>query len=115
MVRRIQHSVGESVSVMKNNETVAQKSVSLAERTQQSLNRVSEAVKTVNNMNTQIASAAEEQSLVAEEIHRNIDVINAITNDSNDAFSEVWQAASNLSSVAENLEAHVSYFRLRQS
>lgn len=112
MVQRIQNSVAEAVKVMHNNEDEAKHAVDLAAQTRESLGKINDAVCIVNDMNTQIASAAEEQSLVAEEIHRNVAVINDITHTSNDAFEEVWQAASNLEAMAEHLETHVSYFRL---
>ncbi|OPX54837.1 methyl-accepting chemotaxis protein [Oceanospirillum multiglobuliferum] len=113
MICRIQEGVASAVKVMRNNEAVAKQSVLLTESTRQSLYEINLSVKTVNDMNTQIASAAEEQSLVSEEIHRNIAAINDITLQSNEAFNEVWQAASNLMSMAENLEAQVSYFKLK--
>lgn len=115
MVQRIQSSVSEAVKVMHSNEEEAQRAVTLAEQTRESLGKINDAACIVNDMNIQIASAAEEQSLVAEEIHRNVAVINDITHTSNDAFEEVWQAASNLESMAEHLEQHIGYFRLRKA
>jgi len=112
MIQKIQASVSESVSAMKNNEVEARQAVSLAEQTQQSLKEIDNAVSLVDEMSTQIASAAEQQSAVAEEIHQNLTAISEITQSTNDAFEEVWQAANNLEDVSNKLEQQVNYFRI---
>lgn len=112
MIQKIQASVSESVSAMKNNEVEARQAVSLAEQTKQSLKEIDNAVSLVDEMSTQIASAAEQQSAVAEEIHQNLTAISEITQSTNDAFEEVWQAANNLEDVSNKLEQQVNYFRI---
>lgn len=112
MIQKIQASVSESVTAMRNNEAEAKQAVSFAEQTQQNLEKIDQAVTVVDEMNTQIASAAEQQSAVAEEIHQNLTAISEITQSSSEAFEEVWQAANNLETVAKALEEQVGYFRL---
>ncbi len=112
MIQKIQASVSESVTAMRNNEAEAKQAVSFAEQTQHNLEKIDQAVTVVDEMNTQIASAAEQQSAVAEEIHQNLTAISEITQSSSEAFEEVWQAANNLETVAKALEEQVGYFRL---
>ncbi len=53
----------------------AQGSVEQVDEAVAALQRIGEAVTVINDMNLQIASAAEEQSSVAEEINRNVAAI----------------------------------------
>ena len=115
MIQKIQASVSESVSAMRNNEAEAKQAVSFAEQTQQNLEKIDQAVSIVDEMNTQIASAAEQQSAVAEEIHQNLAAISEITQSSSEAFEEVWQAANNLEVVAKALEEQMDYFKIKSS
>lgn len=63
-------------------------------------------------MSTQIASAAEEQSAVAEEINRNLIRINGIGEQSADASRQSSQAASELSGLSPELRTLVGRFKI---
>lgn len=82
MITQLQNGSKEAVSVMENGREQAGTSVNNAAHGGELLNTISEAINTITDMNTQIASAAEEQSAVAEEINRNITNISQVTQDS---------------------------------
>jgi methyl-accepting chemotaxis protein len=63
-------------------------------------------------MNTQIATAAEEQSAVAEEINRNITTISTIADTTLADASQTSQISEELVQLAAELNRLVSQFRL---
>jgi aerotaxis receptor len=72
IIERLQNAAREAVAVMQGGSQQATSSVQEAAEAGASLDSIATAVATINDMNIQIASAAEEQSSVAEEINRNI-------------------------------------------
>ncbi|MCB1872460.1 MAG: methyl-accepting chemotaxis protein, partial [Gammaproteobacteria bacterium] len=60
----------------------------------------------------QIASAAEEQSAVTQEINRNITEISAISDRNSQISSEAAQASSVLSEYAQELDRIVQNFKI---
>ena len=75
LIEKMQTSASDAVNVMALGRDKAADSVVQAKRAGDSLQKINRSVASINGMNAQIASAAEEQSMVAEEIHRNISSI----------------------------------------
>ncbi|WP_442965427.1 methyl-accepting chemotaxis protein, partial [Pseudomonas sp. PI1] len=69
VIEGLQNGTREVVTAMHSSHQQAQGSVSQVEQAVAALQRIGEAVGVINDMNLQIASAAEEQSAVAEEIN----------------------------------------------
>jgi len=69
-------------------------------------------VSTINEMNLQIASAAEEQRVVAEEISRNIDTISRISATSANGARETSVASQTLQQHTLNLNSLIDHFKL---
>jgi len=67
----------------------------------------------INDMNAQIASAAEEQSSVAEEVNRNIARIHDATIETSAGSDQVAGSSRDLAVLAGQLSSRVSVFRLR--
>ncbi|CAK0753530.1 methyl-accepting chemotaxis protein [Gammaproteobacteria bacterium] len=72
MIQRLQTGAQEAVRAMKEGRRQAEASVQQAASAGESLEAITQAVIAITDMNTQIATAAEEQSAVAEEMNRNI-------------------------------------------
>jgi methyl-accepting chemotaxis protein len=68
-------------------------------------------VNTITNMNVQIASAAEEQSAVAEEINRNIVAINDVTGETSEGATETAAACKKEANLAAHLQMLVNQFK----
>ncbi|MEK6214542.1 MAG: methyl-accepting chemotaxis protein, partial [Vibrio fluvialis] len=87
-------------------------SVSDVNQTGESLQAISEAIQLISDMATQIASAAEEQSLVTADINGNTEsvreVSDALASDAQDAV----QQAKELHNLAQELDQEISRFRL---
>lgn len=66
----------------------------------------------INDMNTQIASAAEEQSAVAEDINRNVINIGQVAGEVAGGADESSQASAELTKLAEQQRRLINQFRV---
>ena len=78
-IERLQSRAREAVKVMENGKLQATASVDQAASSGKALTNINTKIAIVHDMNNQIASAAEEQTAVAEEINRNIHNISVIS------------------------------------
>ena len=69
-------------------------------------------VATINDMNTQIAHAASQQSEVAEEVDRSVVSIARIGHESMTNAQQTSDSSANLASNASQLESLLSQFKL---
>ena len=69
------------------------------------------AISTINDMNVQIASAAEEQSAVSEEITRSVVAINDLTNETTDGALQTTEASHEVARLANALQEMLGRFR----
>ena len=72
MIQRLQQGTREAVTVMQSSGAQTSTQVAQTEATRRALDTILAAVSEITTMNLQIASAAEEQSAVAEDINRNV-------------------------------------------
>ncbi len=112
MIERLQRGTSDAVRAMEKSRSQAQAGVDQAASTGTSLDAIVGAVKTINDMNTQIASASEEQSAVAEEINKNITNISDVAQHTADGASQTASASQQLAQLAEELQGLVSRFRM---
>ncbi|MFZ5593946.1 MAG: methyl-accepting chemotaxis protein [Pseudomonadota bacterium] len=111
MIQRLQHGASEAVQVMIQGRSQAQASVQQAAKAGESLEAITRAVSNITDMNTQIASAAEEQSAVAEEINRNILTISQIGDQSAAGAQQIATASEELARLAAQLQSLVGRFK----
>ena len=111
MIERLQTGTREAVSVMQAGKTQAEASVHQAESASVSLETITHAVARIHDMNTQIASAAEEQSAVSEEINRNVVNINDVADQVTQGATQTATAGSELAQLANDLQVMVSRFK----
>ena len=110
MIERLQVRAKEAVSVMYESRERATKSVEYAVEAGGTLHKITEAINTVNTMNTQIASAAQEQNSVTEEINRNVNNISEIAEMSSEAVKQSSQASDKLTDLSHRLRQMVNRF-----
>ena len=67
---------------------------------------------TINEMNTHIASAAEEQSSVADEMNRNIVNISQVADQTASGSEQTTIAANELAKLASDLQQLISQFKI---
>jgi len=112
MIERLQQSVNNAASTMQRGREKALTSVESVGYAHEALSLIAEQVTRINDMNASIASAAEEQSAVAEEIDRNVVNINDITREVNEGAAETNAASHELAQLAEELQRQVQSFKI---
>ncbi len=110
MIRRLQEGALNAVKVVDNSHNMAGKSVELMSEATEVLNVINGTVSSINQMTLQIATAAEEQSSVAEEMNRNIINISQVAENNSQGAQQTSTASSELAKLAENLQSVISRF-----
>ncbi|WP_018953059.1 methyl-accepting chemotaxis protein [Thioalkalivibrio sulfidiphilus] len=112
MIERLQAASRKAVEVMESGRKRAHATVEAAHGAKTSLGTITGAVKTINEMNTQIAVASREQSQVAEEMNRNVVNISDVAEVNARAAGQVASATQDLSRLSAELRGLVSQFKL---
>ncbi len=107
----LQNRAKEAVTVMDKGKKQAESSVERASSANESITSISERIDTINDMNNQIAGAAEEQTAVAAEINRNINNISEVTNETSIGARNTSEACKELLTLADQLRNSVRQFR----
>ena len=113
MIEKLQSNVALAVSFMEQSLTAAKDCSALSSDAGDSLTSINQAVTTINNMNTHIASAAEEQSNVANEIDKNVNIIQNVAESVNEGFTELVDIEANLTNVSHSLSLQIDYFKIK--
>ncbi len=103
MIESLQSGVNQVVSVMEVGKQRAEESVSNATEAGEALAAITQSVDTITSMSSQIATAAEEQSAVAEDINRNVVEINHLAEDTAGDAEKSSLANERLANYVENL------------
>lgn len=111
MIERLQSGVQNVVKTMETSRSSAKTTVTYAKEMDSTLLTIKAAVSEVNGLNIQIATAAEEQSLVAEEISKNILNIYEVTDMTVATLTQVDRSGNDLKSKATDLRRRISYFK----
>lgn len=112
LIETMKGSAGEAVTVMDRGQQQAADSVEQARRAGKSLQTVNESVQRMTDMNAQIATAAEEQSSVADEINENFHKITQATEQSAAGSEQVSEASRELHELAKRLSERVHRFKV---
>lgn len=112
MIQQLQNGTRDVVDVMESSQQRTMTSVAQADEATQALEAITQAVSQINDMNNQIASAAEEQSAVAEDINRNVVNIGQVANEVAGGAEEASQASAALTRLAEQQRRLVNQFRV---
>ncbi len=111
-IEQLQNGVRNAVQAMEGAQVRAHSGSDCVAKTAQSLTVIAGEVNAINGMNTQIATAAEEQSAVAEEINRNITTISTIADTTLADASQTSRISEELVQLAAELNRLVGQFRL---
>jgi methyl-accepting chemotaxis protein len=109
---RLNRSMQEAVQVMESSQHNAESVVGQSREAQTSLETIMQHVETINSMNAQVATAAEEQSQVAAEISANIVRINQVSEDTVAEATRTSEASEELAEQAEQLRSIVYEFKV---
>ncbi|MFP4243902.1 MAG: methyl-accepting chemotaxis protein [Ectothiorhodospira sp.] len=112
MIERLQQASRKAVTVMEESKESAQSSRDSAAEADQALDAINNAVTTINDVNSQVASAAEEQSAVAEEMNRNVTSISDAAEENAQGARQTTEASEQLSRLARELQDLVGRFKV---
>ncbi|VAX08150.1 Methyl-accepting chemotaxis sensor/transducer protein [hydrothermal vent metagenome] len=112
VIEKLQSGSRQAVEVMNSSREEAQSVVEQANKAGTSLASISSSVGRINDMSTQIASAAEEQSATAEEINRNIVSITELATQTSSGAEQTSTASEELAKLATDLQGMVAQFKV---
>ena len=112
VIEQLQNGTEEVVGSMGNSYRQAQGSVEQVGQAVTALRQIGDAVTVISDMNLQIASAAEEQSAVAEEINSNVATIRDVTESLSEQANESARVSQALNSLANQQQGLMDQFRV---
>ncbi|VVO91869.1 Methyl-accepting chemotaxis protein McpU [Pseudomonas fluorescens] len=112
VIERIQSGTRGVVATMHSSQTQAHSNAGQIQQAVQALSKISDAVTVISDMNLQIASAAEQQSAVAEEVNRNVSAIRTVTETLTGQATESAQISSQLNSLTTHQMKLMDQFRV---
>ena len=112
MIQQLQQGTRDVVRVMEDSQSRTDESVQHAAKAAEALETITQAVSVINDMNTQIASAAEEQSAVADDINRNVINIGQVANEVAGGADESSAASADLTKLAEQQRRLINQFKV---
>lgn len=112
LIGDLQQRANFAVSVMNKGTDEANGCIQLVDQADEALNEISAAVERMSDVNTLIASSAEEQSVAAEQISKSVCNVRVIAEQSRSAADETSNSSVHLSEVANRLGVMVQRFRL---
>lgn len=113
MIQALQSGTSEAVNVMNASQSEAQETAVKSQSTGEALDSILETITHINDMNTQVAAAVEEQSVVAEEINGNVTAINESAEITASGANETSQASNELMKHAQELQQLIGGFKIQ--
>ncbi|MFB9885511.1 methyl-accepting chemotaxis protein [Balneatrix alpica] len=112
MIEQLQSTTRRAVQHMERSGQLASGNVQDAELVNSSLQEITDSIRQISDRAVQIASAAEEQKAVSDDISRNTTAIKEVADQLADVAQAGHAGAQKLSQVAEALQKEVSNFKL---
>ncbi|RYY02344.1 MAG: methyl-accepting chemotaxis protein [Gammaproteobacteria bacterium] len=111
MINQLQLGVTNAVNVMEKSRINSRETVEYAGKIQNILLSIKSSVSEINGMNIQIATATEEQTVVANSIHKNISNISQVTELTVKSIHHVEKSTQDLVLCASDLHNKINYFK----
>lgn len=112
LITNLQQESENSVRAMEVGEQKVQQSAKMAQQAGVALTSIEQAVSSINDMNLQIASASEQQNMVAEEITHSVSNINQASDETNNGAQQIAVSSEELSQMAMSLKTLVRQFKI---
>jgi methyl-accepting chemotaxis protein len=111
-ITQLQQRAVTAANAMDASRKLAESSVSQSEKAGQDLSLIVNHIQHVSDMATQIATAAEQQSMVAEDMNRNVSGINDSALEMSQAASQLAQESELLAGLSRSLDERLAVFKL---
>jgi len=112
MIERLQMGAKNAVSAMQQGKEKASSSVEHSSNVQEALNTITNLVTQISDMNAQIATAAEEQNQVTDEINRNVVNVHSLFEHSVDNAQQSATSGGSVANLANELQSMIGQFKV---
>ena len=112
MIERLQAGTAKAVNVMIEGKKRSEDTVLETNKESEFLEKIAASVVNIDDMATHIASASEEQAMVADEISRNISNISHVTEQSAQSSFQISQSSEDLAKLASDIQVLISRFKV---
>ncbi|OLQ79101.1 hypothetical protein BIT28_01825 [Photobacterium proteolyticum] len=111
-IDKLQRVATSALDSMEHSQSNTKDAISMASKARESLNAILTSVGQIQDMNTQIATAAEEQNAVAQEINQSVIEVNGLAKATNENAESTEHSTKQLSSVVKSLSEITGKFKL---
>jgi len=112
MIAKLQGGAHEAVQVMQDSHELAQASLGQAQGAAAALAAITGSVATINQMNIQVATAAEQQRVTTEDMNRSITRIRDVAEQTASSAEQTTSASDELARLAMQLQSLVGRFNV---
>lgn len=112
VIEQLQHGADQAVEQMGSSQSRVSGSVERAQLAGESLDRITDAVRKIVDLNVQIAAAAEQQSSATEEINRNMNNITHQTEETADVAKASAGTAREIHQLSQTLNGILARFKV---
>lgn len=112
IIDAVQSGAVGAVTAMQASRDKTRRTVELATQSGEEIRHISSAITRILDMNTQIATAAEEQSYAAEEINRNVVKVVGLVRQANRSAQQSTEIANSLDATSQQLSGQIAHFKV---
>ena len=112
IIKNLQEGARGAVMVMQNGQQMAATGAQHVEQLRSSLHSIQTSISQINDMNLHIASASEQQTVVAEEINQNVNNIKQVAVQNAVGAGQIADSSHQLAAIAEQLRRQVGLYRV---
>jgi len=112
MLSKLLSTTDQVVNAMTSTQASCESTAENTNQVMSSLNVVTDSIAEINDLNTLMATSAEEQSQVTEEVNRNMVEIQQIVNSLNDAAEKTTSTAGELEATSSSLRVGLGQFKV---
>lgn len=112
IIEKLKNASQQAADVMNNSYTKAHVAVECAGQASEKLQDITAVITTINDMNTQIASATEEQAAVADEVSQTLVRISSSIEQLSTGSNHIAAASDEIAQLATQLQTRVGHFKV---
>lgn len=112
MINRLQQEASNAVTAIEQSRQLSDNGVSASDQASTALISIADRISLIADMNTQVATATEEQSIVVRDINCNIEEINETTQLTAETAAQLADSSQSLRQLSQRLDDMVGTFKL---
>ena len=112
MIRQLQDEAQNAVVSMSHSKAIIDSSASESESARQAISKIATQVTTILDLNTQVATATEQQSIVVNEINMNMESVRQSVGNALDASEHLDESSLNLKDLSKKIASLVGKFKV---